>query len=560
MQRIFYTLLLLLAAGSRLASQGICDSVVTIAPIQALCQGTGEDYLQASHPGGVWSGPGLIHQTNYLSTQNLAAGIYNINYRITGPGGCQVQATQTYQVLPANEAFAWVTGEIDCSNPNSTALLQAITFGNAVGANWSGQGEFFQGTQAVTGVAGEYLFTAFEPPNVCPQYAYANVPADNETPIQLVSCTDCSEPAFLKLTTEPHIPGWNTRYMGPNGATIAGFSDCIGIPPSFPAGLWRVEAKNPDNGCVSVATAVLNPAYAQPSVSAGSDVGLGCGFTPNLLSAMAPQSGAGYLYFWERPNGSTTATGYGALFPVYETGAYVLHGVNTFTGCADTDTAMVTQAATPVSSQISVICDGESLNGHTQSGNYVDTVLQANGCPIIQYTKLIVLAPLVETAVIEPDNGNNTGSISVQVVQGWGPFQYYWNTTEFTPTISGLFAGSYYLTITDANGCEHEREYIVPFNRPAVGKRDSPGGWEARVFPNPVSSEDMVQLQLVADEPGETQLLLTDALGRVLISRLVTLQAGSNTLPVAGQLPAGVYTLRLQGGAGYGSSHTLVVR
>lgn len=561
MKRISLTIMLLSAASLRLAAQGICDSVVSIAPIQALCQGTGERYLEVSHPGGVFSGPGLLHNTNYLSARNLGAGTFTATYTITGPGGCTVQATRTFDVLPAEEAFAWVSGEIDCSNPNSVAGLHAITIGgNTSGEHWSGQGEFFQGVNAQTGVAGEYLFTAYDmSQGFCPQYAYVNVDYNQPPAIQLVSCTDCNDPTFLKVKTEPQLPGWNTRFFGPNGATIAGFSDCIGISPSFPTGTWTVEAKNPANGCVSTASAVLNPDYARPSVSAGSDISLGCGFTPNLLAAMAPQSGQGYQYFWERPDGSTSPASYGGLLPVFETGVHVLHGVNTFTGCEHTDTAMVTQAATPVSSQIAIICDGESVNGHTQPGNYVDTILQLNGCPIIQYTKLIVLAPLLETADIQPDNGTGIGSISVQVVQGWGPFSYNWNNGEFTPAITQLSAGLYQLTITDVNGCTHVREYLVPLNRPAKKDRGVSAALLTQLYPNPVSRGSVAVWQINSDLPGEARLQVCDVLGRMVSQRVVSIQAGENTYPVAEGLPAGTYSLRLQSAAGVLATQTLVV-
>lgn len=50
-------------------------------------------------------------------------------------------------------------------------------------------------------------------------------------------------------------------------------------------------------------------------------------------------------------------------------------------------------------------------------------------------------------------NGMNNGSIEAVVTGGVAPYTYLWNTGAVTPSILNAPAGSYVVTVTDANGC-----------------------------------------------------------------------------------------------------------
>jgi hypothetical protein len=90
------------------------------------------------------------------------------------------------------------------------------------------------------------------------------------------------------------------------------------------------------------------------------------------------------------------------------------------------------------------------------AGSYSVTVTDANGC-----------FDIIEAMVLEPDlidiitdenlqplcNGEDSGSISVSVSGGTEGYSYLWSNNETTEDITGLAAGNYQLTVTDANGC-----------------------------------------------------------------------------------------------------------
>lgn len=50
-------------------------------------------------------------------------------------------------------------------------------------------------------------------------------------------------------------------------------------------------------------------------------------------------------------------------------------------------------------------------------------------------------------------NGGNSGSATVTPTNGNEPYNYFWSNSQITQTITGLIAGNYTVTATDANGC-----------------------------------------------------------------------------------------------------------
>ena len=90
-------------------------------------------------------------------------------------------------------------------------------------------------------------------------------------------------------------------------------------------------------------------------------------------------------------------------------------------------------------------------------GTYSLTVVDANNCQSIP-TFIVISEPtfLLQLSTTNVScYGGNTGSISANITGGVQPINYTWNSTnQNVPVIANLIAGSYSLTITDANGCQ----------------------------------------------------------------------------------------------------------
>ena len=91
-------------------------------------------------------------------------------------------------------------------------------------------------------------------------------------------------------------------------------------------------------------------------------------------------------------------------------------------------------------------------------GDYSVTVTDANGCS--QMMAFTVLASNAMTANIS-SNECNDGSLSLAVSGGNTPYSYAWSTGAVTRDVKVTEAGTYSVTITDANGCTANTEITV---------------------------------------------------------------------------------------------------
>ncbi|PAM93336.1 hypothetical protein B4N84_18485, partial [Flavobacterium sp. IR1] len=110
-------------------------------------------------------------------------------------------------------------------------------------------------------------------------------------------------------------------------------------------------------------------------------------------------------------------------------------------------------------------------------GSYVFTVRDANGCTVSTTSAIVVTAPVnpVITMISAVDvlcNGDSSGSITVDIdrSKGLAPFVYtIFNTTtgvDYGQQTSGLPAGIYKVTVTDAKGCKDSKD--IRINEPTA--------------------------------------------------------------------------------------------
>lgn len=98
------------------------------------------------------------------------------------------------------------------------------------------------------------------------------------------------------------------------------------------------------------------------------------------------------------------------------------------------------------------------------AGFYDLKVVDSNGCK--DSLTVVLEEPGPMKAKVLPRRmvqcfGQNTGALEASVGGGIAPYSFVWNTGDTTSVISGLSAGSYKVTITDAGGCVMIVEGIV---------------------------------------------------------------------------------------------------
>ncbi|MEM7655710.1 MAG: T9SS type A sorting domain-containing protein, partial [Bacteroidota bacterium] len=220
-----------------------------------------------------------------------------------------------------------------------------------------------------------------------------------------------------------------------------------------------------------------------PAIDLGSDSIITCG--GDILNP-----GAGFAsYLWS--NGATTQT----VSLINLTGQPIVDSVITVivtdnAGLIATDTVVVTISgeAPEVSASVNndVSCFGEDdgiafAQGTGGTGNltyewntnppqntqvatgltagtYVITVSDQGGCVVTDSVTIVEPAELtveINAQVNVDCAGDTDGSLDVNIVGGEAPYSIEWNTGDTTTVLTGLGAGTYDATITDAGGCEN---------------------------------------------------------------------------------------------------------
>ena len=106
----------------------------------------------------------------------------------------------------------------------------------------------------------------------------------------------------------------------------------------------------------------------------------------------------------------------------------------------------------------------EDISG-LSAGNYVCTISTAQGCTFTSNPISVLNSSgslLVGTpAVTDELCTNGQGAINMSVTNGSTPYTYLWSSGETVEDITGLSAGVYSMTVTDANGCSETHSVTV---------------------------------------------------------------------------------------------------
>lgn len=129
--------------------------------------------------------------------------------------------------------------------------------------------------------------------------------------------------------------------------------------------------------------------------------------------------------------------------------------VSCFGGSNGTAQITISGGTTPFLTEWNTGIFGPALTA-IEAGSYTASVSDANGCSAIRTVQ--VQSPsainIQSTSIQQPTCvGVNNGSITAQVSGGTAPYSYMWSSGSASLTTNGLSAGTYHLSVSDAQGC-----------------------------------------------------------------------------------------------------------
>lgn len=173
-----------------------------------------------------------------------------------------------------------------------------------------------------------------------------------------------------------------------------------------------------------------------------------------------------------------------------------------------------------------------------EMGIYTVTITDAVNCSKTEVFELLPYITITATADITDQTLNPAnGAIDLTITGVNPPYVVSWNGGLTGSSISGLAAGSYTATITDADGCSIQESYLVSST---VGLTDLAKITGVSIFPNPANDHLYLDLK---DSRQSLQYSIFDISGRI-ISEGRTLGNSVYTINIS-SMRAGVYFIRL---------------
>lgn len=426
------------------------------------CNGGNSGSVNVSVLGG--ASPYSYAWSNGATSQNLSGlsvGTYGVT--VTDANGCTTTASASVTQPSALVLFA-SGSNVNCGGGNDGSVNLSVSGGaGSYSYNWS-NGSQSQNLSNV--IAGSYFVTVTDA-NGCTATAagFVSEPdglslSTSASPSSCGTANDGSVDLSVSGGTVGYIYAWS------NGATT---EDLNGLAE----GIYSITVTDA-NGCTattSVAVELLSTLSASVS---SSDVSCNGG-NDGTLSVAASGGVAPYTYLWS--NGATDANVLGSVAGAY---SVVVTDVN---GCTATVSSSISEpdALSLSASSNDVSCNGANdgsasanvsggtapynyawNNGATSSsiqglsaGDYSVTVTDANGCSAVEQasvTEPIALSASASSTNVNC-NGASSGSLSASASGGTAPYSYQWSNGATSASVSGISAGNYGVTITDANGC-----------------------------------------------------------------------------------------------------------
>ena len=433
------------------------------------CNGASNGSASSAISGGV--SPYTYSWTNGSSTDTatgLSAGSYTLS--VTDSNGCSASAMVTItQPNVLGSAVATVISNVGCNGGlNGSASVSISGGGLPYTYLWTNGTT----TDTASGLsAGSYSVTVSDS---CGASASAMVTITQPNVLSsatatVISNVNCNGSNTGSASVSISGGGLPYTYLWTNGTTT---DTATGLT----AGSYSVTVSDSCGASASATITITQPTAIILSASVTANV-LCNGSSTGSASSAISGGVSPYTYLWTNGGVTDTASGLSA-------GSYTL-SVTDSNGCSASAMVTITQPNALSSGAIvlaNVTCNGgnngsasANISGGTSpftylwsnssttdtisglsAGSYSVTVSDSCGASVsamVTITQPNALSSVSANVINNVTcNGGNNGSAAASTVGGGTPFTYLWSNSATTDTASGLSAGTYSVTVTDACG------------------------------------------------------------------------------------------------------------
>jgi len=462
------------------------------------CGGAAEGSISITPSGGLppysyaWSGPNGFTDSGQ-NIANLESGLYELT--ITDAALCTF-TTQITIDEPAEITVSFTSEDVLCAGGNSGSATATASGGTpGYTYSWEGPNMFTQVGPGITDItAGIYVVTITDA-SLCSILDSVEVSQPDSLNVQFtvgeITCNNGSDGSITSTITGGTVP-YTTAWTGP-----AGFSSANPDISSLLPGSYTITVTD-FNNCETIETVEIdNPQSIQISAAVTSST---CSTASDGAIDITPTGGSEpYTYAWTGPSGfSSTSQDISnrppGTYSVTVTDANLCSALGTYTINAP---AALSATFTKVNASCFGVADGSittTPSGGTApysflwlgpsgffstdqnisgllGGSYSLQITDASGCAGFLSVTITQPPKINITGAVTPVScfGGTNGAISVITNGGNPPYTFSWvgpdGFTSTTKNISGIPAGTYTLTVTDAILCTNSRVFTV--NQPA---------------------------------------------------------------------------------------------
>jgi gliding motility-associated-like protein len=455
---------------------------------------------------------------------NLPAGSYTLNVLDNNgcPGSTTITITQP---ASASSVTITSSANASCGGANGSATATASGGSSPYDYVWAGNSGTLQTTNNIAGAntlsgltAGTYTVTITDNNN-CTASTTVTITNSSAGTVTISSqtnvlCFGMSTGAATATASGGSSP-YDYVWTGAGGTlqttnNIAGSNSITGLA----AGTYTITVTD-NAGCTSTSPVTITQPASGASVSLSSTTDASCGASNGSATVTAAGGTSPYDYVWSGSSGTLQTTnniaGPNSLNSL-PAGTYTVT-VTDNNNCTATVTATINNTGGPavsITSQTNILCFGSSTGDATATasggsgpydyvwtgssgtllttnnisgpnslsaiaaGTYTISVTDNSGC--ISSTSVTITQPnnastVTITGSANASCGGTNGSATATAGGGTSPYDYVWTGSSGTlqttnniagaNTLSGLAAGTYTVTVTDANNCTTSTTAVI---------------------------------------------------------------------------------------------------